>query len=185
MYEVIIPLWGRNSIVLEWSYKIQKYFFSQIIFQMHKSCSYYYRHSYNMARQCAGSVLRLSNLDNVSRKFQNSYIRKLPFPHEDMFQKICFSFLTNQMIKCWRKLFSLFQNEDMLFNFPWAITGCYFQPIKSKFQFQLKFQRHWSHNPRVAGGCTGCAGALGSCMLTTLLPGVWNWTIGRGIEAGL
>ena len=81
--------------------------------------------------------------------------RELLFPHEDMFlllfpecfkihtlesfhfhTKICFSFFTNQMIKCWRKLFPLFPNQNVVVQFPWAITGCYFQPINPNFNFQ-------------------------------------------------
>ena len=91
------------------------------MFQMHKICSFYYRHSYNMAN-VLDLFLRLSNLDNVPRKFPESFqfiYRELLFPHEDMFlllfpecfkihtlesfhfhTKICFSFFTNQMIKC-------------------------------------------------------------------------------------
>ena len=60
-----------------------------------------------MARQCAGSVLRLSNLDNVSRKFQNSYIRKLPFPHEDMFVQ----FLDQPNDKMLKKIISPFSKR--------------------------------------------------------------------------
>ena len=109
--------------------RIQKYFFSQIIFQMHKSCSYYYRHSYNMARQCAGSVLRLSNLDNVSRKFQNSYIRKLPFPHEDMFVQ----FLDQPNDKMLKKIISPFPKRRYACSVSMSNNWVLFSTNKSKF----------------------------------------------------
>ena len=90
---------------------------SQII-QMHKVCSYYYLvHSYNMVDNvCWGSVLRLSNLDNVHRKFPIELIKvtistrrcvsdivsrmlllQLFWLH--VFQKMCFSFLINQRLQ--------------------------------------------------------------------------------------
>ena len=98
---------------------IIKYKSTKIFFQPNYPNAYYYLvHSYNMVDNvCWGSViLRLSNLDNVPRKFPIELIKvtistrrcvsdlvsrmlllQLFWLH--VFQKMCFSFLINQMLQ--------------------------------------------------------------------------------------
>ena len=102
--------------------------------------------------------------------------------HRRVYTKICFCycFQNDEML---RKIIFLPNN---LVPFPKSVQiKCPFSnPISVLFdlsKFLMKMcQRHCSHSPRGAGGWAGCAGALGSsCIDTTLLPGVWNWTTGK------
>ena len=111
-----------------------------------------------------------------------SYIRNLKkFPQESLHENMFL--LLSQNAEMLRKIIFLPNN---LVPFPKSVQiKCPFSnPISVLFdlsKFLMKMcQRHCSHSPRGAGGWAGCAGALGSsCIDTTLLPGVWNWTTGK------